>query len=106
MAVPGDYDGDAIYDLCVIRPVGGIFNWEFKRSIDGATVSDTWGVAATDLPTPGDYNGDNKWDFAVWREGAQGEFWVMTPVTRFIYVRTWGVGGDYPLAFHMVANTV
>ena len=105
MAAPGDYDGDAIWDLCVIRNVGGVYTWIYKRSSDGVEVTDTWGLAATDFPTPGDYNGDNKWDYAVWRNSAQGEFFVMTPVTRQIFQRQWGLAGDFPLALHMVGNS-
>lgn len=105
MAAPGDYDGDGKFDLCVVRNVGGVYTWIFRRSIDGASVTDTWGLAATDSPTPGDYDGDGKWDYAVWREGALSEFFVMTPVTRRIYQRQWGLLGDYPLAFHAVGNS-
>lgn len=105
MAAPGDYDGDGKSDICVIRNVGGTYTWEYKRSIDGAVVSDSWGLAATDSPTPGDYNGDGKWDYSVWRGNAQGEFFIMTPVTRNIFGRQWGLAGDFPVAFHAVANT-
>jgi FG-GAP repeat. len=105
MVAPGDYDGDGKFDLCVIRPAGGFLTWEYKRSFDGAVVSDTWGVAATDTPTPGDYNGDGKWDYAIWRNTAQGEFFVMTPVTHNIFQRQWGSAGDYPLASHQVGNS-
>jgi hypothetical protein len=98
LAVPGDYDGDGKTDAAVIQNVGGIWQWTYKRSIDGANVVDTWGIAASDLPTPGDYNGDGKWDYAIWRPGAQGEFFVMTPVTRSIFTRQWGIAGDFPLA--------
>jgi hypothetical protein len=97
-AVAGDYDGDGKTDACVISNVGGFWQWTYKRSIDGANVVDTWGIAPTDMPTPGDYNGDGKWDYGIWRPNAQGEFFIMTPVTRLIFTRQWGLNGDFPLA--------
>ena len=67
IVAPGDYDGDGKADLAVISPVGGFWQWTYKRSIDGANVVDTWGVVATDDPAPGDYTGDGKMDYGVWR---------------------------------------
>jgi hypothetical protein len=98
MAAPGDYDGDGKTDACVIQNVGGFWQWTYKRSIDGVNVVDTWGIAPTDMPTPGDYNGDGKWDYGVWRPTAQGEFLIMTPGSRMIFGRLWGLNGDFPLA--------
>ncbi len=96
--VPGDYDGDGKTDICTVRGVGGFIQWQFRRSIDGATVVDTWGQTATDFPAQGDYNGDGRIDYGVWRSGAQGEFFHMTPVTRIISSRQWGLNADYPVA--------
>jgi hypothetical protein len=99
--VPGDYDGDDKTDLAVVRPnQAGFLVWEFEPSgTPGSTVvSDVWGVAATDFLTPGDYDGDGKFEYAVWRPGNPGEFFMMTVGTRLIHTRQWGQTGDYPVA--------
>lgn len=103
VVVPGDYDGDGKTDLAVVGlSVGspGSYNWAYRPSSDpaGTVVSDNWGVAATDVVVPGDYNGDGRWDYAVWRPGSPGTFWVMTPQTRNIFTQQWGVNGDAPAA--------
>ena len=99
LAAPGDYDGDGKTDPAVIRNVGGFWQWTYRPSSGGPDVVDSWGIAPTDMPTPGDYNGDGKFDYAIWRPTAQGEFFVMTPVTRIIFTRPWGLTGDFPLGY-------
>jgi len=107
VAPGGDYDGDGKADLCVIRPDGANWRWDFEPSGTAGTtvVTDTWGLVATDFPTPGDYNGDGKTDYGVWRSSALAEFYVMTPVTRLITVRQWGLGAeDFPAASGRLSN--
>jgi hypothetical protein len=99
LVVPGDYDGDGKTDPAVARNVSGFWQWTYRPSSGGSDVTDSWGIAPTDMPVPGDYNGDGKWDYAVWRPGTQGEFFVMTPVTRLIFTRPWGLNGDFPLGY-------
>ena len=101
IVVPGFYDADNKTDLAVISVVGGFFKWTYRPSTGGADVVDEWGVAATDYPVPGDYNGDGKNDYAIWRPGATAgslsTFYVMRPVTRVIETRQWGVSEDVPV---------
>lgn len=103
---PGDYDGDGKTDYCVVRADGTLWRWDFDpSSTGGVTVtSDTWGLVASDILAPGDYNGDGRWDYGVWRNTAQGEFFVMTPITRQISTRQWGLAGDYPAAASIISN--
>ena len=101
MVVPGYYDSDNKTDLAVISESGGFLQWTYRPSAGGSDVVDLWGIAATDIPVPGDYDGDGKNDYAVWRPGAtpgsQSTFHAMTPVTRFIYTRPWGLAEDEPV---------
>ena len=52
----------------------------------------------TDVPTPG-CDGESVSDFAVWRRGAAGTFFVKTGLTAAIMTRTWAQTGDSPVAY-------
>ena len=97
--VPGDYDDDGRTDMAVVRTVGGFYQWDFEpSSVAGSTVvSDTWGVPG-DVTAQGDYDGDGKTDYAIWRPGAQGVFFIMTPGDRRIFTKEWGQTNDIPAA--------
>ena len=98
---PGDYDSDGKTDLAVVRADGNLLRWDFEPSGTAGTtvVSDTWGdVAAGDWIAQGDYNGDGKTEYGVWRPGNPGVFYVMTVGTHIIQTRIWGMPGDIPAA--------
>jgi Lamin Tail Domain/FG-GAP-like repeat len=101
--VPGDYDGDGKTDLATIRGSGGQINWYVRPSSTG-TISGgptaIFGASATDFPTQGDYDGDGKTDFAIWRPSATpgaSTFWVLGSTTGAFSV-PFGQNGDYPVA--------
>jgi hypothetical protein len=66
-AVPADVDSDGIADPVVYRPSTG--TWYALRSSSGYSYGDylqvLWG-ASTTIPMPGDYDGDNTMDVAVY----------------------------------------
>jgi hypothetical protein len=96
--VPGDYDGDGKTDLAVARASAGQWNWYVRPSSTGVisgSPTAIFGASATDFVTQGDYDGDGKTDFAVWR--STGIFWVLGSTSGAFSV-PFGSSGDYPVA--------
>ncbi len=101
MVVPGDYDGDGNTDIAVVRAgADGILVWDFEPSgTPGITVvRNFWGVAATDIITQGDYDGDGKTELSVWRPGSPGTFFQKDSTTGQMSAKSWGETGDTPIA--------
>jgi len=98
-----DFNGDGISDLSVFRPSEG--NWYLNLSnvvpggLSGFNVVH-WGAAGDSL-VPGDYDGDGRTDFAVWRANdTQGapDFYILNS-NDFTYSGiAFGSTGDIPLA--------
>jgi hypothetical protein len=101
--VPGDYDGDGKTDLATVRGTAGNISWFVRPSstgvINGGPTA-VFGNSATDFPTQGDYDGDGKTDFAVWRpnaDPAQNYFFFLGSTSGYGQ-NEWGQNGDYPVA--------
>ncbi len=102
---PVDFDGDGRQDYSVLKfPAAGsprpITFWN-QNSTQGTQIFGTWGDALTDLPAPGDYDGDGRDDFALFRAnavGAQSEFWIIQSSNSTVRYFAWGLGGDLPIA--------
>jgi hypothetical protein len=97
--VPGDYDGDGRTDFAIWRPATGEW-WVFPTGRYRPTdqfgdVVQQWGQAG-DIPVPGDYDGDGKTDFAIWRP-ATAEWWVIHSSDGTQVTRQWGQAGDIPV---------
>lgn len=92
-AVNRDYDGDGVTDLAVFRDgaIGAQAFWYIRKSSSGpltnpgefvipfGTSGD--GTTSFDTPVPGDYDGDGKFDVAVYRFG-------INPANHFIILRS------------------
>lgn len=114
--VPGDYDGDNKTDICVVRPIAsaplGRFDWYVLRSSDdqifgsGSVNYFGFGASSIDYITQGDYDGDNRTDFGVWRSADvdNGYFYILPSLSALISVK-WGTNSsplDYPAANYNV----
>jgi hypothetical protein len=103
VVVPGDYDNDNRTDLAVTRVISGNINWFYRpSSIPGDTyVQRAWGrVSLNDEEVQGDYDGDGRTDFAVFRRsGATPSFFALSSMTGSGIVQQWGLSGDQTVAF-------
>ena len=84
-----DFDGDGKTDYAVVRNEGGTLNWYIQRSALGFTGS-AFGSTGDQL-VPGDYDGDLKWDIAVWRAGT---FYIFKSTTSTVQITPFGALGD------------
>lgn len=70
MASTGDYDGDGLPDAAVRRlPENTNF---IRRSSDGGMLAAKFGIIGVDNPVMGDFDGDQRTDFAVYRHSPLG----------------------------------
>lgn len=94
-----DYDGDGKADPVIVRNVGGgpsgAIGWWIRNSGTGSATYTQWGIA-TDYFVGGDYDGDGKADVAIWRSGAQGEFWIQQSSDGGLLRIPFGTTGDNP----------
>jgi hypothetical protein len=87
--VQRDYDGDGITDVAVFRRGAAAADqatWYIRKSSDGTTRVESFGLSGNgtstlDAPIPGDYDGDGKFDLAVYRVG-------LSPGNNFIIKRS------------------
>jgi len=73
-----------------------------SRTAGISVVRAIWGVAATDIIAPGDYDGDGKTEYSVWRPGTPGVFYMLTAGTGRFTTTAWGAAGDIPVASYNV----
>jgi hypothetical protein len=76
-------------DLAVWRPSSG--TWWNQTT---AGVPCYWG-SSTDVPAPGDFDGDGRTDCAFYRASST-QFWVLTSSSGGYYTVTAGLAGDTP----------
>ena len=93
-----DFTGDRRADYVVFRPSNNF--WYVNPSSAANNLSFTgqpFGNFATDVLTPGDYDGDGITDYAVWRR-TTGTFFVLRSSTNTVVSQQFGQNGDKPVA--------
>lgn len=90
---PADFDGDGETDLAVWRPADG--NWHITRSETGQYSSMQFGGASFgDVAVPGNYDGDDNVDAAVYRNGT---WYILNSSDSQVQIRQLGVATDKPI---------
>ena len=88
-----DYDRDGAADISLFRPSAG--DWYVLGSSNGSISGAHWGISTDELAS-GDYDGDLKIDFAVWRPGAVARLYVLNSSDNTARVEEFGQTGDDP----------
>ena len=86
--VPADYDGDSITDIASFN--NG--SWTIKKSSDGQTQTVSWGTNG-DIPVVGDYDGDGKADYAIYRPSTN-TWWILQSSNGAYTSTSFGTAGD------------
>jgi hypothetical protein len=106
---PVDFDGDGRQDFSVMRfpnvappGVAPITYWNLNSTVGAQVVVPPFADANRDFPAPGDYDGDGKDDYSVYRAGAtagaQSEYWILKSSDSTIQYYAWGLFGDRTVA--------
>jgi hypothetical protein len=67
-------------------------------------IAQGWGGDSTDVPVPGDYDGDGKADMAIYRK-SNGAWWIIPSITGTPYGVGFGGGAtDTPITSNLIIN--
>ena len=86
-----DFDGDGRSEISSFRPSNS--TWNATLTSNGTNFSAQWGLSSDKL-APADYDGDNKTDLAIYRDGT---WWILNSLTNSVTVVQFGLSGDIPV---------
>lgn len=93
---PGfDHNTDGQADLAIFRPQAANSPWASFSIATGGGISANLGSTG-DIPVPGDYDGNQTYEPAVFR-GSNGTWYTSTDPGTNYGARLWGVAGDIPV---------
>lgn len=99
LPIAGDYDGDKKADFCVYQEdpaIPGQGQYALHKSDASPDEFVDWGLFASDIVVPGDFDHDGKTDFMVIRDtGGNYVHWLFTR-TNQIFTYNWGITDDVP----------
>lgn len=91
----GDFDGDGLSDISVLRNTNSLYDWYILNSSDGTLKVQTFGRAG-DINVQADYDGDKMIDFAVFTP-SNGIWTIKRSATNSIISYQFGLNGDVPM---------
>ncbi len=95
---PFDLDGDGKTDLAIYRPNddgAGHSQWYIQNSFTGGISQQSFGLS-TDVPVPGDYDGNGVSEIAVFR-GSEGAWYISLGSAQNFNRIPFGTNGDIPV---------
>ncbi|MGC2236749.1 MAG: DUF4394 domain-containing protein [Pyrinomonadaceae bacterium] len=90
-----DFDGDGRTDNVIDR--FGDNTYYINRSSNNSFYTVQFGLAGSDVQTPGDYDADGRTDVAVWRPST-GIFYIFRSSDATVQAYQFGINGDEPVA--------
>jgi hypothetical protein len=106
---PADYTGDGKADLVAVENLGSRLIWYILDPTTNRYTATEFGYGRArveggiaDQPVRGDYDGDGRFDIAVYRY-SNHTFYVLKSSDGGLIVQPWGDEGDTPLIFGFFA---
>lgn len=105
---PADYTGDGKADLITVRRTSSRLLWYILDPATNKYTAAEFGLGpirvegrGEDFPVQGDYDGDGRFDLAVWRP-SNHTFYVLKSSDGNLIAQPWGDDGDLPIRYGLI----